>query len=65
MYLKKEQVKSKKNGKTYTGYKVVIEEYETPLFFPSKIESMYLDEFIADQTHKDFKGDDLNDLENK
>lgn len=33
---------SKKTGKPFTGYVVQIGEYQTPMFFPSKIELDYI-----------------------
>lgn len=37
---------SKKTGKQYTAYCVQIGEYSTPLFFPSKIELMYIEQYL-------------------
>lgn len=59
MQLEEVKGKSKKTGKEYTAYCIKIGEYSTPLFFPSKIELMYIKSYIAKQAHKDFKGDDL------
>lgn len=50
--------KSKK-GKDCTALKVKIGEYET-LIFPTKIELIYLKEFLENEAHKDFKGEDLD-----
>ena len=61
MQLKEIKGTSKKNGKPFTGYVVQIGEYQTPMFFPSKIELMYIKEFLKEQAHKDFKGDELDD----
>lgn len=55
--------KSKKTGKEYTGYTIKIGEYETPMFFPTKIEQMYIKNYLTKHAHQDFKGDDL-DVEN-
>lgn len=52
--------KSKKTGKDFVGYAVEIGEFRTPLFFPSKIELMYIKNYLKKQAHEDFKGDDLN-----
>ena len=40
-----------------------IGKYKTPLFFPSEIELDYIKHYIEERAHKDFKGDDLNDVE--
>lgn len=45
MELKQYQGTSK-NGKSFTAYYVAIGEYRTPLFFPSKIELMYINSVI-------------------
>lgn len=60
MQLEEVQGKSKKTGKEYTAYTVKIGEYRTPLFFPSKIELMYIKSIINKNAHQDFKGDDLD-----
>lgn len=64
MQLQEVQGTSKKTGKEYTAYCVKIGEYSTPLFFPSKIELMYIKNYLKNQTYKDFKGDDLDDNSN-
>lgn len=46
MQLKEVQGVSKKTGKEYTAYTVQIGEYSTPLFFPSKIELMYIKSIV-------------------
>lgn len=51
---------SKKSGNEFTGYRIKIGEYVTPLFFPSKIELMYIKKYLQKQAQEDFKGDDLN-----
>lgn len=60
MQLQEVQGTSKKTGKQYTAYCVKIGEYSTPLFFPSKIELMYIKNYLKKQAHEDFKGDDLD-----
>ena len=60
MQLQEVRGTSKKTGKEYTGYCVKIGEYSTPLFFPSKIELMYIKKYLQNQAHEDFKGDDLD-----
>ena len=52
--------KSKKTGKDYTGYCVKIGEYTTPIFFPSKIELMYIKNRLNAKAHKEFQDDYLN-----
>ena len=54
--------KSKKTGKPYTGYRVKIGEFEGPIFFPSKIELMYIKSYMKKLAHKDFKDSDDSDL---
>ncbi|MBQ3445814.1 hypothetical protein IJG29_03795 [Candidatus Saccharibacteria bacterium] len=63
MQLKQIVGKSKKTGKEYTAYYIAIGKYKTPLFFPSEIELDYIQRYIAERAHKDFKGDDLKDVE--
>lgn len=55
MQLVEIQGKSKKTGKEYTAYAVKIGEYQTPLFFPSKIELMYIKSQIKKDAHTAFK----------
>ena len=55
MQLVEVQGKSKKTGKEYTAYAVKIGEYQTPLFFPSKIELMYIKAHIRKDAQKEFK----------
>lgn len=57
MQLEEVTGKSKKTGKEYTGYRVLIGKYKTPLFFPSEIELEYIKRHIEQQAHEDFKGD--------
>lgn len=54
MQLKEVKGKSKKTGKEYTGYVVRIGEYETPMFFPSKVELIYIKSVLSKQAHDDF-----------
>lgn len=63
MQLQEVQGTSKKTGKQYTAYCVKIGEYSTPLFFPSKIELMYIKKYLRNQAHEDFQGDDLDDVD--
>lgn len=61
MQFKEVTGKSKKTGKDFTGYVIQIGEYQTPMFFPSKIELMYIKSYLQKKAHEDFKGDDLSD----
>lgn len=54
--------KSKKTGKEYTGYVIQIGEYQTPIFFPSKIELMYIQHRINAKAHEDFQQEYLEDV---
>lgn len=54
MQLKEVKGKSKKTGKEYTAYVVRIGEYETPMFFPSKVELIYIKSILNKQAHDDF-----------
>lgn len=49
---------SKKSGKAYTAYAVKIGEFQTPLFFPSKIELLYIKSYLKKMAHQDFKAGD-------
>lgn len=49
-----------KNNKPWEAYRVRIGLYNTPLFFPTDIEKMYIKKYLQKQAHEDFKGDDLN-----
>ena len=60
MQLEEVTGKSKKNGKPYTAYCVVIGKYRTPLFFPSEIELDYIKNHLRKVAHEHFKGDDLD-----
>ena len=55
MQLEQVQGTSKKTGKEYTAYCVRIGEYRTPLFFPSKIELMYIKSYLKKAAQQDFK----------
>lgn len=44
-----------KKGGTYTAYIFKCGDYESPLIFPSKLECAYLDDFIGEDAHKEFK----------
>ena len=48
--------KSKK-GNDFQALKVKVGEYEG-LLFPTKIEMLYLKNFLEKKAHSDFKGDD-------
>lgn len=63
MRLEQVQGTSKKTGKPYTAYCVKIGEYSTPLFFPSKIELMYIKKYIQQQAHQDFNDSDEEPLD--
>lgn len=60
MQLQEIQGTSKKSGKAYTAYSIKIGLYETPLFFPTKLEAIYIKDYLKKQAHEDFKGDDLD-----
>lgn len=63
--LEKVQGKSKKTGKPFTAYRVCIGEYETPLFFPSKVELLYIEKQmkkVSDEEFVDFLDDDVKEL---
>lgn len=63
MQLQEVRGTSKKTGKEYTAYCIKIGEYTTPLFFPSKIELMYIKSFLKKQAHQDFNDSDPEDLD--
>lgn len=52
--LEKVQGKSKKTGKPFTGYRVCIGEYETPMFFPSKVELLYIEKQMKKESERDY-----------
>lgn len=47
MDLKKIEGVSKKTGKPFTGYCIMIGEYSTPIFFPSKVELIYIKDILG------------------
>lgn len=51
-----------KKGIPYEAIKVSIGEYEG-ILFPSRAELAYLKDLLRKNAHKDFKGDDLADVE--
>lgn len=55
MQLIKIEGKSKKTGKPYTAYAVKIGEYQTPLFFLSKVELIYIQEQLKKSAHEEFQ----------
>lgn len=55
MQLKQVSGVSKKSGKEWTGYVIQIGEYQTPVFFPSKIELMYIKSIVNKEARADFK----------
>lgn len=63
MKLEEVQGTSKKTGKPFTGYVVKIGEYSTPMFFPSKVELIYIKEQLANNERQAFQqqvyGDDV------
>lgn len=54
MHLVEIKGKSKKTGKDFTGYAVKIGEYQTPMFFPSKVELIYIKEQLNENETPDF-----------
>ena len=68
MQLEEVQGTSKKTGKPFTGYVVKIGEYSTPMFFPSKVELIYIKEQLASSQRQQFQkevfGDDVWSSEN-
>lgn len=63
MQLKEIKGVSKKTGKEFTGCVILIGEYQTPMFFPSKIEKMYINSYLRKLAHKEFKDSDSDELE--
>lgn len=57
MKLEEIRGKSKKSGKEYVGYVIKIGEYQTPIFFPSKVELMYIKQVIAKLARENFQED--------
>lgn len=62
MQLQEVHGKSKKTGKEYTGYTIKIGEYNTPLFFPTKIELMYIKDYLKKRAHGAFHNDQDDEL---
>ena len=54
MELKQIKGTSKKTGKEYTAYCVQIGEYRTHLFFPSKVELIYIQSILNKSEDSDF-----------
>lgn len=58
-----------KKGKQYTAYRFKAGLYQSPLFFPDPVNEAYLQKFISDSAHEEFKNgtkddeplDDLDD----
>ena len=46
--LKQKTLKSKKTGKEFTAYCFSVGDYDSPIFFPSKIELQYIEEHLND-----------------
>lgn len=46
MELKSKTITSKKNGKSFTAYYFAVGDFESPIFFPSKIELNYLKSYF-------------------
>lgn len=53
-----------KQGKEYEAYQFTCGIYKSPLIFPDDVAKAYLDDFIGEDAHADFKGDDLDDYDN-
>ncbi|MBR0488321.1 hypothetical protein IJJ39_01440 [Candidatus Saccharibacteria bacterium] len=49
-----------KKGNQWEALQISVGEYKSPLIFPTKIEMMYIKDYMRDKAHKDFKGDDLD-----
>lgn len=54
-----------KKGNSWEAIQVLIGEYKSPLIFPTPIELMYIKDQVKKNAHKDFKGDDLDDVESE
>lgn len=64
MQLKQVNGKSKKTGKTWTAYQIVIGKFKSPLFFPSEIELDYIKSHLRKSAHSAFQEDlDLDEDE--
>lgn len=50
-----------KQGKEYEAYQFSCGLYKTPLLFPDEVAKAYLDDFIEQDAHSDFQGDDLDE----
>lgn len=50
----------KNSGKPFTAYQFEFHGYKTGLLFPTPFEKEYLDKLLLEDSHKDFKGDDLD-----
>lgn len=59
--LKKISGKSKRSGKDFQAFELKCGLYST-LIFPSPLESQYLDKYLTDQAHEDFKDDETDPL---
>lgn len=55
MHLEEVQGTSKKTGKPFTGYVVKIGEYSTPMFFPSKVELIYIKDQLNKKARDEFR----------
>lgn len=63
MQLKQVQGKSKKTGKSYTAYQIVIGKFKSPLFFPSEIEIEYIQRHLRKSAHTEFQEQFDDDLD--
>lgn len=61
MKLEEVQGTSKKTGKPFTGYVVKIGEYSTPMFFPSKVELIYIKEQLNQNQRQQFQNEVFGD----
>ena len=57
--LKKITAKSNKTGKDFQAYELKAGLYST-LIFPSPLEMEYLDKYLVESAHEDFKNDGEN-----
>lgn len=53
--LKKMTGKSKRTGEDFTAYELKAGLYSTLIFPRTKVEAAYLDKFLKDEAHSDFK----------
>lgn len=65
MQLEEVQGTSKKTGKQYKAYRIKIGEFTTPLFFPSRIEEMYIKNFLRRKAHLDFNNEESDNEESE